>query len=196
MRKKFIVALATSLALVNGASVAFADHESGHVTATTSTTSTTVVGESDDTKSTDAKKDALKAERDAYKAKRDAIMETFRISMENARDAFKTAKEAATTDEARKAAEAAYKVAVSNATQIKTDALKALGAKPEKFESRSPLTPEQIAALAKYRQDMITFRAELATFRSKIEALRAAFLEAVKALGPPPVKPEEPNFKS
>ena len=196
MKKKFIVALATSLVLANGASVALADHESGHVTATTSTTSTTVVGESDGAKSNDAKKSAFKAERDAYKAKREAIMETFRTSMEKARDAFKTAKEAATTDEARKAAEEAFKTAVSSATQVKTDALKALGAKPEKSESRSPLTPEQIAAIAKYREDMITFRANLATFRSKIEALRAAFLEAVKALGPPPVKPEEPKFNS
>lgn len=74
----------------------------------------------------DAMKDAKKAEKAAFKVKRVAIMAAFHVAMESARDTFKAAKELATTDDAKKAAESAFKIAVSTATQIKTDALKAL----------------------------------------------------------------------
>ncbi len=187
MKKKLIVALATTLILANGATAALADSGSDS-------------GKSDKSSSeesnrenfglTDAQKAAFKAEREAYKSQREAIREAFKASMENARETFKTAREAATTDEARKAAEVAYKDEVAIAVQVKTDALKALGSKPEK----PALTAEQLAAIEKYRQAMITFRAEAVAFRGKIEALRAAYKEALKALGEGPVRPEAPEF--
>jgi len=124
MKKKLIVAVATVLVLANGASVAFAD--TGSRSGST-TTSATVARGSEKTKLTDAQKAAYKAEKAAYKVKRVAILETFRAAMESARDTFKSAKESATTDEAKKAAKSAFKTAVSKATQIKSDALKALG---------------------------------------------------------------------
>lgn len=191
MKKKFIVALATSLILANGASTAFADNGSGS-DSDKSTHSVSNDDSRDNFRMTDAQKDAFKAQRAAYKTEREVIMATFHTAMENARDTFKAAREAATTDEARTAAREAFKTAVRTATQVKTDALKALGAKPEK----PALTPEQTAAIERFRQAMITYKADLAIFKEKVEAIRKAYQEALKALGEPPVKPEEPNSNS
>jgi hypothetical protein len=179
MKKKFIVALATTLVLANGASAAFADNGSG----SGSDNSTNSVSNED------GRNSAFKAERDAYKAAREAIITTFRAAIESARDTYKTARESATTDEARTAAKEAFKTAVDTATQVKTDALKAL-TPPVK----PTLTAEQLAAIEKYRQDMITFKADLAIFKGKVEAVRAAYKEALKALGEGPVRPEAPDF--
>jgi len=190
MKKTFIVALATSLLLANGATAAFADSDSN---SEKSTTSTSVEGNRENSRFTAEQKAAFKAEREAFKSQREAIMDTFHASMEKARDTFKAARNAATTDEARKAAEVAYKAEVTIAVQVKTDALKALGPKPEKPEKRE-LTAEQLAAIAKFRQDMITFKADLAAFKVKVEAIRAAYKEALKALGEGPVRPEAPEF--
>ncbi|MHB1090510.1 MAG: Spy/CpxP family protein refolding chaperone [Ilumatobacteraceae bacterium] len=189
MNKKIIVALATSLLLTNGAAAAFADNGSD---SDKSTTSVSFEGKWDDFKLTAAQKAEFKADRDAYKAKRKAIMAAFHTAMENAREQFKAAKEAATTDEARKAAEVAFKAEVSIAVQVKTDALKALGSKPDK----PALTAEQLAAIEKYRQDVLAFKAEFKIYLEKREAIRLAYKEALKALGEGPVRPEAPDFSN
>ena len=186
MKTKLSVALATTLILASGATAAFADSGSN---SDNSTNSVSVEGQHQGFRLTDAQKAEYKALRDAYKVQREAIMTTFHTAIENARDTFKTAREAATTDEARKAAEVAYKAEVTIAVQVKTDALKAL-TPPEK----PTLTAEQLAAIEKYRQDMITFKADLAAFKVKVEAVRAAYKEALKALGEGPVRPEAPDF--
>ena len=171
MKKKFIVALAASLILANGASVAFADSGSNSNNSEKST-------KNDDNrkfvKLTDAQKLAFEAARDAYKDKREAILDAFHTAMKNAKNAFEKARELATTDDARKAAAAAHQVAVSTATQIKTDALKALGPKPEK----PALTAEQIAIIAKYRLDMIAFEAARTAYKDKREVIRETYKTA------------------
>lgn len=189
MRKKIIVALATSLLLTNGAAAAFADNGSD---SDKSTTSVSIEGKRDNFKLTAEQKTEFNAERDAYKAKRKAIMAAFHTAMENAREKFKAAKEAATTDEARMAAEVTFKAEVSIAVQVKTDALKALGSKPDK----PALTAEQLAAIEKYRQDIIAFKAEFKIYLEKREAIRLAYKEALKALGEGPVRPEAPDFSN
>ncbi len=158
MKKKFIVALATSLLVANAAPVAFA----AEVSNTNDTTTTTTVPAA----GTEA--------RDAYKGKREAILDAFRTAMESAKNAFEKARELATTDEARNAAVVARQVAVSTATQVKIDALKALGPKPEKLG----LTTEQIAIIAKYRLDMTAFEAARSAYRDKREVIRDAFKTA------------------
>ncbi|MEK7410517.1 MAG: hypothetical protein AAB327_03900 [Actinomycetota bacterium] len=170
MKNKFIVALAATLILANGATAAFADNGSD------SDKSANSISHEDGRKFfnlTDAQKAAYKAELDANKAARKVIMATFHASMEKARDAFETAKESATTDEARKAAEVAFKTAVTTATEIKTAALKAL-TPPVK----PTLTAEQIAAIEKYRQDMITYKAALTVYRDQREVIRETFKTA------------------
>ncbi|TRZ74647.1 MAG: hypothetical protein D4R95_00500 [Actinobacteria bacterium] len=171
MKKKFIVAVATTLILANGAPVAFADNGSGSSNSEQST-------KSDDNrefpKMTDAQKLAFEAARDAYKDKREVILDAFHTSMENAKNAAEKARELATTDEAKKAAAAALQVAVNTATQVKTDALKALGQKPEK----PVLTAEQIAVITKYRSDMTAFAAARSAYKDKREVIREAFKTA------------------
>ena len=171
MKKKIIVILATTLILANAAPVAFADDGSGSSNSEQSK-------KSDDNreslKMTDAQKLAFEAARNAYKEKREESLDAFHTSMENAKNAFEKAREVATTDEAKKAAAAALQVAVSTATQIKTDALKDLGPKPEK----PVLTAEQTAIIAKFRADMIAFDAARSAYRAKLEVIREAFKTA------------------
>lgn len=191
MKKTFIVALATSLVLAGGVSTAFADNGSE----SDSDKSSHSVSHDDGRhhfRLTEAQKISFKAELDGYKAAREAIMKTFHVAMENARDTFKTAREAATTDEARKAAGVTFKAEVSIAVQVKTDALKALGSKPDK----PALTAEQTLAIEQYHQAMITYKADLAIYKEKVESIRKAFQASLKALGESPVKPEEPKFNS
>ena len=198
MKKKFIVALATSLVLSNVASVAFADTGSG-------STNSEQSAKNDDNrkfaKLTDAQKLAFEAARDAYKDKHEAILDAFHTAMESAKNGFEKARELATTDEARKAAEVAFKLAVSTATQVKTDALKAVGESP----ARPTLTAEQIAAIAKYRQDLIAFGiarnayqikrdAIRETYRTAVNLARQAYQVARTTLGDSPEKPEKPDF--
>ncbi|MHB1090511.1 MAG: hypothetical protein ACYC06_11260 [Ilumatobacteraceae bacterium] len=219
MKKKFIVALATSLVLANGASVAFADHESGHETATTSTTvvgttSTTVAGT---TSTTVAGTTSTTVAGSTSQEKRVVIMATFRASMKDARVAFETARKIATTKDARKAAEVAFKTAVSTATQVKTDALKALGApsvepkvtddqkvafKAEltKFlEARKAIRTTFHTAVANAKEAFKTAResattdearkAARETFLAAGKTARQAFQDALRALGASPAKP-------
>ena len=171
MKKKFIVALAASLILANGASVAFADTGSNSNSSEKSATN-------DDNrkfgKLTDAQKLAFEAARDAYKDKHEAIREAFKTAKENAKEAFETARELATTDEARKAAAVAFSTATSTATKIQSDALKALGPKPEKPE----LTAEQIAIIAKYRLEMIAFEAARTAYKDEREVIRETYKTA------------------
>ena len=105
MKKKFIVALATSLIIANAAPVAFADTGSNSNNSEKSATN-------DDNrkfnKLTDAQKLAFEAARDAWKDKYEVIREAFKTAKENAKEAFETARELATTDEARKAAAVAF----------------------------------------------------------------------------------------
>lgn len=210
MRKKFIVALAASLVLANGVTAAFADDGSDHATTTTSTTvtpttSTTVV-------------DGDKSDRSALREQREAIMAAFRASMESAREAFTTARKSATTKDSRKAAEVAFTSAVKTATQVKTDALKALDgltAKPKvtedqkatfkadltKFlEARKTIRTNFNTAITNAQKAFKTAR-EAATTNADRKAAREAFLtagkvarqtyqNALKALGAPPVKPK------
>lgn len=171
MKKKIIVALATTLILANAAPVAFADSGYG---SSNSEKSAKNDGNREFLKMTDAQKLAFEAARDVYKDKREAILDAFHTTMENAENAFDKARELATTDEARKAAAAAHQVAVSTATQIKTDALKALGPKPVK----PVLTAEQIAVIAKYRLDMIAFEVARSAYKDKREVIREAFKTA------------------
>jgi len=171
MKKKFIVALATSLILASVAPVAFADSGSN---SDNSASSATKEHGRDHFKLTDAQKLAFEAARDAWKDKREAILDAFHTAMKNAKNAFEKARELATTDDARKAAAVAHQVAVSTATQIKTDALKALGPKPEK----PALTAEQIAIIAKHRLDMIAFEAARDAWKDNREVIRDTYKTA------------------
>lgn len=171
MKKKFIVALATSLLLASVAPVALADKGSG------SDNSASSVSKDDGrfhARLTDAQKIAFEAARDAYNDRREAILDAFHTSMKNANKAFENARKLATTDDARRAAAADHQVAVNSATQIKTDALKALGPKPEK----PALTAEQIAIIAKYRLDMIAFEAARTAYNDKREVIRETYKTA------------------
>lgn len=139
MNKKFPVALAASLILANGASVALATKVSDSDTTTTPTTVPVTRGKS---KPTDPQKDARKAAQDDVIAKyraelakylemKKAIITTFQTAMVDAKQAFNAAIKSATTADARKAAQAAFKNAVRTATETKNAALKALGAPPK-----------------------------------------------------------------
>ena len=170
MKKKLSVALATTLILASGATAAFADSGSN---SDHSTNSVSVEGQHVDFKLTDAQKAEFKAALEANKAAREVIMATFHASMEKARDAFKTAKEAATTDEARKAAEVAFKTAVTTATEVKNAALKAL-TPPVK----PTLTAAQLAIIAQYRLDITAYQAALVVYRDQRVAIRDTFKTA------------------
>lgn len=141
MKKKFPIALATSLLLANGASTAFAATGSG---GSTTTTSTTVPATSGKTKPNNAQRDAQiaaqqaaaklrqerKAELTKYLEAKKAIIAKFQTAMTDARKAFKVALESATTREARKAAIKVQNDAFKSATEAKNAALAALGNPP------------------------------------------------------------------
>ena len=172
MKKKLIVAVTTVLVLVNGASAAFASSDSG---SGSTTTSTTIADGSGNTQLTDAQKAAHKAAIAAYKVQRVAIMETFRVAVKSAKDTYKSAKELATTEVAKKAAKLVYKTAVRNATQIKTDALKALGlppVKPELSQAQKDAKKAEIAASKAERVAILT------TFRAAMKSARDAYKSA------------------
>lgn len=171
MKKKLIVAVATSLILTSGASAAFADDGSDSGKSESSTSAEFGHGRF---KLTAEQKAAFKADLDAFSAARKVIMTTFHTAMETAHDAYETAREAATTDEARSAARVSFKAAVTVAVQVKTDALKALGPKPEK----PALTAEQIAAIEAYRQAVIAYKAAVEVYKDQRELIRDTFKTA------------------
>lgn len=142
MNKKFPVALAASLILANGASVALATKVSDSDTTTTPTTVPVTRGKSKPTDPQKVAKDARKAAQDDVVAKyraelakylemKKAIITTFQTAMVDAKQTFNAAIKSATTADARKAAQAAFKTAVKTATETKNAALKALGAPPK-----------------------------------------------------------------
>jgi len=198
--KKIAFAFATSLLVIAcGTSTAFATAGSEG----TSTTSTTVAASSID--------------RTSLIARRESIRATFQAAMNSARDAFIAARNSATTDEARRSAEITFRTAMSTATRVQTEALKALGS----LTNRPTATDDQKAAfreaLTKFLEARKTIRAtfhsavanaqrifkiarESATTNSARLAARQAFLTAneiarrnyqaaLNALGDPPVKP-------
>ena len=151
MRKKFVVALATSLVLANGTSTAFAANVSN---SDNSGSATTVPAPRDKSKLTDdqraaqkalerAAKDAdiaarhqdlisFKAELSAYLLKRAEINKVYKTALVNAGKTFNTALKSATSNPARKVARDAFLSAGKIARQNFQDALKALGAPPAK----------------------------------------------------------------
>ena len=200
MSRKFIFAFATSLiVLANGTSVAFADTGFDDTT----TTSTTVA--------------ATHVERTSYFARREAIRATFQSAMTSAREDFMAARQSATTDEARKSAEVAFRIAISTATKIQTEALKVLGVESITSTETDAQKAAFRAALTKFLEARKTIRAtfhiavanaqrvfktarESAITDAGRQAAREAFLSAgrvarrtyqnaLKALGDPPVKP-------
>lgn len=162
MKKQFVVALATSLVLANGSATAFAANVSNSdnsgssttIPATNSRSSTTVPAPRDKSKLTDDQRAAqkaleqaaknadiaahnpdvnsFKAKLRAYLLKRAPIDKAFDIALSNARKTFNTALKSATSNPARKVARDAYLAAEKIARQNYQDALKALGAPPEK----------------------------------------------------------------
>jgi hypothetical protein len=138
MNKKFPVALAASLLLANGASVALA----AKVSDDTTTTSTTVPVTQTTVKLTGQQRAAQKSHNEAiaayrleltkYLETRKSINTTFKTAMVEAQKAFKAAREAATTGKERNAASRAFNVAVAAATKAKNTALTTLGTPPTK----------------------------------------------------------------
>ena len=171
MKKKLIVAVATALVLANGASAAFADtgSESG-----SSTTSTTIAGGSENSRLTDAQKEAFEAERDAYRAKLQAIHETGRTALRDAEKAFLTALVSATTDAARASAQVTFRAAGVAALQKYQDSIVALGLPPV----RPVLTDEQKDQRKEERKD--ERKAEKEAFKVKRVAILETFRNAVE----------------
>lgn len=151
MKKKFPIALATSLLLANGASVAMAAKVSEDGT-TTSTTVPVTRGKSKSTGTqnqrptqgstqNDAREAAAKyrqeqvafrAELTKYLTAKKAILVTFRSAMADANKAFKDASKSATNQEDRKAAIKTRNDAFKAAVEAKNADLMALGDPPEK----------------------------------------------------------------
>lgn len=139
MKKRLPIALVASLILFNGASVALADHGSGHKNTATSTTVPSAKGKSksvDTTKATkkETQDDAIakyRAELAKYREAREMIDTTFKTAIIDATKARKAALKSATTPAARNAAAKAFNTAVSAATKTKNAALKALGPVPK-----------------------------------------------------------------
>ncbi|MHB1090512.1 MAG: hypothetical protein ACYC06_11255 [Ilumatobacteraceae bacterium] len=142
MKKRFPVALIASLVIANGSSVAFADSSSDSGSTPTSTSVASTKGKSKSTDPQRAAKDAKKAAQDEARAKylagltklretRDTINTAFKTAMVKAQRAFNAARKSATTKDARKAAEATFKTAVSTAKATKIAALKALSGAPK-----------------------------------------------------------------
>lgn len=152
MNKKLVVAVATSLIIANGSSVAMATGGSDG-TSTTSTTSTTVTGTQNNPNLTPAQRAAQQAAQRAQQAAqkahkeaearyrlelaqylqtRQAIHTAFVTAMVNAQREFKVARETATDQRSINIATRARLQAVQAATQTKNAALLALGAPPVK----------------------------------------------------------------
>lgn len=152
MNKKLVVAVATSLIIANGSSVAMASGGSGD-SSTTSTPSTTIARPQNNSNLTPAQRAALqaaqraqrlaqKAQREAeakyrlelaqYLQTRQAINVAFTTAMVNAQKDFKAARESATDQQSINIATRARLQAVQTATQTKNAALRALGAPPVK----------------------------------------------------------------
>jgi hypothetical protein len=144
MSKKFpVAALAASLILANGSSIASA----AKISDDTSTTSTTIPVTRGNPRLTPAQQAALRAAQKAaqdeaiakYKADlakyletRRSINTTFMNAMVDAQKALKLALNSATTNSERRLARIAFETAVRTATEIKNAALQALGAPPAK----------------------------------------------------------------
>ena len=168
MKKIIVVAVATSLVLANGASVAFADHGSG---SNDSGSPTTVVEGFGNSRAIAAAQEAARrAQEAARKAAQDAVRKpredpgakyrrdqiTFRVELTkylasrrsiemafrnakvNAQRAFESARKSRTTRNARQIAERNFKVAVNTAQRIYRDSMDALGSPPV-----SPVRPEE-----------------------------------------------------
>lgn len=151
MKKKFVVALATSLVLANVTSTAFAANVSN---SDNSGSSTTIPATRDKSKLTGDQRAAQKAleqavknaiiaahnqdviafkvELRAYLLKRTAINNAFNIALSNAGRKFNTALKSATSNPARKVARDSFLSASKIARQIYRYALKSLGAPPTK----------------------------------------------------------------
>lgn len=150
MKRKFPIALAASLILANGASVAMAQKVSDE-----STTTSTTVPVPRGNKNPAALQAALKAAQQAalraaqktaqedararYKAElvkyleaKKAIITRFQTAMADAQGGFEIARKSATTKEQLKVAIVARETAKRIAVETKNAALKALGAPPAK----------------------------------------------------------------
>lgn len=168
MKKIFVVAIATSLVLANGASVAFADNGSGSNDGGSSTTVVAKLG--NPLANAAAQEAARRAQEAARKAAQDAVRKpredpsakyrhdqitfrieltkylesrrtiemTFRTAKVNAQRAFESARKLTTTRNARQIAERNFKVAVNTAQRIYRDSMDALGSPPV-----SPVRPEE-----------------------------------------------------
>lgn len=129
MKKQFVVALAASIVLANGATVALADKVSD---SDNSSTSTTVASRSnDDNKAAREKRNS--DEKSARAAKvlgathaRNAIMATFKTAMADAIKSKYAALKSARTVLQRKSAIDNFNIAVAAANEAKTTALIAL----------------------------------------------------------------------
>lgn len=151
MKKKLVVAVATSLIIANGSSVAMAT--GGSDDNSTSTTSTTVARTQNNRNLTAAqraaqqaaqraKQTAQRAQRDTganyrlelakYLQTRRAIHAAFATAIVDANGEFKVARESATDRRSINIAARARREAVQTATQTKNAALRALGAPPVK----------------------------------------------------------------
>lgn len=152
MKKKLVVAVATSLIIANGSSVAMATSGSDG-SSTTSTTATTVPRPQFNPNLTPAQRAAQQAAQRAQQAAqqaqreaearyrlelarylqtRQAINTAFMTAMVNAQREFKVARESATDQRSINLATRARLEAVQTATQAKNAALRALGAPPVK----------------------------------------------------------------
>lgn len=147
MKKKFILAVATSLVLANGATSAFAAKVSD---SDNSDSSTTVVERPRNSRLTAAQQAARKAAQNAattqsrhgpdsyrvelasYLAQRKAIQTTYKAAIASAQVANKVARKSVRTKFERQAAEKAFREAVSSAQRTFRDSMKDLGAPPAK----------------------------------------------------------------
>lgn len=137
MKKKFVVAVATTLIFANGSSIALASGGGGD----SSTTSTTVPVNSRVTNTQRAAQQRATQQRAAqqaqnaaiakYKAALTAIQLTFKTARDDAQKALVAAMKVATTGAERTAAAKAKNDAIIKATKARTAALRAL-VKPTK----------------------------------------------------------------
>jgi len=135
MKKKLVVAVATTLILASGSSIASASAGSGD---SSSTSTTAPAG----LRSTDAQRAAQRAQNDArnkylielakYLESRRAIDTTFKTAMVEAQRTFKIARQSARTPLAMRSATQVFTSAVRTAAANKNAALQELGAPPVK----------------------------------------------------------------
>lgn len=127
MKHKLMVALATSVVLVNGTSIAVA----AKPFVTDSDDSTTTVpaahGKGEDSDDQSAYKQTTKNAANT-RDKRKSILTTYETALVNARKTFNAAIKSATTNRARKDAQIAFNIAGSVARRTYQDAIKARGA--------------------------------------------------------------------